>query len=571
MKKGLKAMALAVAAATILSSVATGCNRTTETSTASSAAPSSGSSSSSAVQEVTKLTVWTAMTGTALSPNNRMAKLVKEKLGFDIQTEMLVGDLRTKVGTMVAGGTYPDLMQYNEAFVKANAFIPLEKYLTSDDYPNLKAHYGPYLNKMKDPNHDNHIYYMPNWNVNIGEKPNFFPNGTAFWIQKAVLKEEGWPTIKTPKEYFTAIENYLKKNPTVNGKPTIGFEILADRNRMYSLYNAPEFLAGYPNDGGVIVDKVGDTYKADIFFDKETSKNYFKLLNEEFLKGVVDKEAFTENYDQYISKIANGQVLGLNDQEWSFANGVDSMTSKKDYWHTYVGLPLTWDSSIRDQYVDRPDASINLLNGYGVSTSCKDPDKVMHFLDTLLTKEWQVLNQWGFKDVDYKVDDQGHFYRTQEQRDAQSDPNWLWNNTLKAFSDNAPKLEGTYDDGNATSAGLQLSEWQATLSDVDKEVLKAYNANSWQDFYSEPQQQPLYYPCWQISVPSGSAAAMEQTKLDDLALEHLPKCVMAASGKFDSAWNNYVTAIHNTDVDAYLKVENEGVQYRLKNWGSSDN
>ncbi len=557
MKIGLRATAIALSLATVLSVAATGCNKTPG---------NSGGSAGNGSKGITTLSVWTGMTGNSLSPNNRILKMVRDQLGFDIKTEMLVGDLKTKVGTMVAGGKYSDLLQYNDAFVRAGAMIPLEKYLTSDQYPNLKKHYGPYLIKMKDPSHQGHIYYMPNWNVNIGNKPNFFPNGTAFWIQKIVLKEAGWPKIKTPEQYFSVIEAYMKKHPNVNGKPTIGFEVLADRNRMYSLYNAPEFLAGYPNDGGVIVNKSGDSYKADIFFDKDTSKNYFKLLNQEYMKGVVDKEAFTENYDQYISKIANGQVLGLNDQEWSFANGMDSMTSKKDYWHTYVGLPLTWDSSIRDQYVDRPDASINLLNGYGISKACKDPDAVMHLLDTLLDKKWQVLNQWGIQNTDYEVDKSGHFYRTQAQRVAQIDPNWAWNNTLKSFSDNAPKLEGTYPDGNATSAGLQLSEWQAALTDVDKEVLKAYGATSWQDFYTKPQEQPIYYPCWEISVPNGSPAAMEQTKLDDLALENLPQCVMSQQGNFDNAWSKYVNAIHGSDVDAYLKVENDGIQYRLKNW-----
>lgn len=552
MKKDIKTVAIVMAMAVVLTTVS-GCSKTEKT---------------SGKDGVTKFTVWTAMAGTALSPDNRMAKLVKEKLGISLQTEMLVGDRKTKVGTMIAGGTYDDILMYDEAFVKAGALIPLEKYLTSDDYPNLKKHYGPYLKKMEDPNHDNHIYYMPNWNVNTGKKNTFFPNGTSFWIQKVVLKEAGYPKIKTPEQYFAVIESYLKKHPTINGKKTIGFEILADRNRMYSLYNAPEFLAGYPNDGGVIVDKSGDSYKADIFYDKDTSKKYFKLLNEEYHNGVVDKEAFTQNWDQYISKISNGIVLGLNDQEWSFGNAVTALTSNKKYWQTYVGLPLTWDSSIRDQYLDRTDASINLLNGYGVSKTCKDPDKAMHLFDTLLNKDWQVLNQWGFKDVDYEVDKSGLFSRTQAQRVAQEDQNWIWKNTLKAFSDNAPKLEGTYEDGNATSPGLQLSEWKANLHDADKEVLSAYNAESWQDLYSEPLQQPPYYPCWQITVPDGSAAKMAQTKMDDVALEYLPKCVMAEKGKYDGIWDRYVTELHKADIDAYLKIMNDGIQYRLKHWSA---
>ena len=555
MKTGIRAVALGLAVSTVFA--LTGCGTSTT------------KSSSNSSNEVT-YTVWTSSTTTAPSENNRMLKAIREKLGINLKLEMLVGDQKTKIGTMIAGGLYDDILMYNESFVKAGAMIPLEKYLTSDKYPNLKKKYASYLKQMEDPNHDNHIYLLPaeGCTDTEGDVNTFFPNGTAFWIQKAVLKEAGYPKIKTLDQYFTVIEQYQKKHPTIDGKKTIGFEILADRNRMYSLYNAPEFLAGYPNDGGVIVNKSGDTYKADIFYDKDTSKNYFKRLNAEYKKGIVDKETFTQSYDQYISKISNGQVLGLNDQEWSFGSAVTALTSNKQYWQTYVGLPLTWDTSIRDQYLDRSDAGIN-LNGYGISTKAKDPDAIMHMFDTLLGEEWQKLLQWGVKDVDYEVDSKGHFYRTQAQRDAQNDQNWANINLLPQFVGNAPKFEGTYSDGNAASAAVQTTEWEATLTDVDKEVLKAYNATTWKDFYSKPQQQPAYYPCWEITVPDGSDAAVESQKLNDLALEYLPKCVM--SDNYDSVWSQYVAEIHKTDVDAYLKVEDEGIKYRLVHWAKESN
>jgi putative aldouronate transport system substrate-binding protein len=551
MKKGIRATALGLTIASVF---------------ALSGITSTAATSTSNKSPVT-WTVWTDMTGTALSPNNKMAKVIKKDFGVTLKTEMLVGDKNTKIGTMNAGGVYDDLLFYDDKFVTAGALIPLEKYLTSDKYPNLKKHYAAYLTKMKDPEHSNHIYYMPNWNVTTGTLNNFEPNGTAFWIQKKVLRDAGYPKITTPAQYFSVIEAYQKKHPTTDGgKKTIGFEILADTNRMYSLINAPEFLAGYPNDGDVIVNKSGSSYKASIFLDTASSKNYFQLLNQEYLKGVVDKETFTQNYDQYISKISNGQVLGLNDQEWSFDTAVQALKSNKQYWDTYVGLPLTWTGK-GDQYIDRPDASINLLNGYGISRTCKDPDRVMKFLNDMLDPKYQILNQWGVKGTDYEVDKKGHFYRTPAQRAAQNDQNWVWNNTLKAFSDQAPKLQGTYSDGNATSANVQTSEWQANLNVAEKAVLKAYKASSFQNLYSKPKKQPLYYPCWQISVPSSSAAFTERQKLYDLALEYLPQCVSAAKGSCSSIWNTYYSEMHKTDINAFLKVENDGIQYRLKTWG----
>lgn len=327
MKKGFKAIALGLAVTSVF---------------AASGFTGSAASAAKAANPPITVSIWTASTNTALQ-NNRMSKMVQKEFGITLKTDMLVGDLQTKVGTMTAGGIYDDVLYYNEAFVRANAMEPLDSYLTNKkEYPNLYKQYSPYFVKMRDPNHGMHMYYMVPECGNIGTKEtNFFPNGTAFWIQKAVLKWAGYPKIKTPAQYFSLIEKYKKAFPKINGHATIGFDILADKNRMYALINAPEFLEGHPNDGNVVVDKIGSGYKARLFLDDSSSKKYFQLLNSEYNKGVVDPEAFTQNYDQYIAKLSTGAVLGINDQEWSFQNAVISLQGAKQDWHTFVGLDLT--------------------------------------------------------------------------------------------------------------------------------------------------------------------------------------------------------------------------------------
>jgi putative aldouronate transport system substrate-binding protein len=303
--------------------------------------------------------------------------------------------------------------------------------------------------------------------------------------------------------------------------------------------------------------------------DDASSKQYFSLLNTEYRKGIVDPEAFTQNADQYVAKIATGVVLGLNDQEWSFGTAVTSLQGSKQDWSTYVGLDLTW-SGKGGEYLDRSDATINLANGYGLSKTCKNKARIMEFFNAFDSRKWQDLNQWGVKNTDYKVDSKGKYYRTAAQRSAQLDLNtWGYKNTLKSFADNAPHLLGTYKDGNGCSAGQQQSEWYSSLSTVDKTVLKAYKADSWEDLYAKPVAQPPYYPCWQISVPTGSAANTELQKVWDLAFENLPKCISSTSASgFASGWSSYVSQIHKTPVNDYLKVEQAGIDYRMKNWKS---
>lgn len=121
--------------------------------------------------------------------------MIKEKTGASFSFEFLAGDLKQKLGVMIAGSDYPDLMSSNTQLTAAGAFIPLED-LIEEHAPNLKAHYAAYWNMMKDPN-DGHIYTLPNYGAYNGEMNTTYYSGPAFWIQKAVLKDAGYPTIKT--------------------------------------------------------------------------------------------------------------------------------------------------------------------------------------------------------------------------------------------------------------------------------------------------------------------------------------------------------------------------------------
>lgn len=550
MRKSLKeSVAVALSMTTILSFA--GCAKASPT-----AASGTGSN-------MKTWTVWTSATGPAPTESNPIMKIVEQKLHVDLKCEMAVGDTKTKIGTMIAGDKLDDIMFGSEDLVSANALIPLDKYLTSDEYPNIKKYYGKFLSKLKDPNHGNHVYALPAEGPSEGKVNSFEPNVAAFWIQKCVLKDENWPKLKTLDDYFNAIETYMKKHKTFQGKPLIGFEQLCDTNRPYILSNPPEFLDGHPNDGGVEV----ENNKAHIFANSDSSKKYFQKLNEEYNKGIIDKEFATINTDTYQSKIASGAVLGLDDAQWNWGDGLNALKSQKMYWQTYVAFPLTWSPSIKDNYIDKSYATINIGNGYGISRTAKDPDAIMHFFDTTLNREWQDLFYWGIKGKDYEVDKSGHYYRTQAQRDAQNDNNWKYTNSLVSYFSNAPKIGGTWPDGNAIDGpAKQLTEWQANLSDADKEVLKNYGYQSYQDFFSEPMEPNVYYPCWQISVPNGSPAAVENQKMGDLAFQNLPKAIMAKLEQFNDIWNHYSSEIKNSDVKSYEDLINAGIQYRLKNW-----
>ncbi len=119
-------------------------------------------------------------------------------------------------------------------------------------------------------------------------------------------------------QYFDLIEKYYEANPKMeDGTENIPYTILCEDWRYFCLENAPQFLDGYPNDGSCIVDP--ETVKVIDYNTTDTAVRYFKKLNEEYHKGIVDRESFTQTYDEYIAKLSSGRVLGMIDQWWDFA------------------------------------------------------------------------------------------------------------------------------------------------------------------------------------------------------------------------------------------------------------
>ncbi|MBB6730924.1 ABC transporter substrate-binding protein [Cohnella zeiphila] len=498
----------------------------------------------------------------APTPDNRIYKKIKDELGVTLNMEFLVGDLQQKLGVMIAGGDYPDLITADPKLVTAKAVIPLEDLI--DKYgPHLKEHYAAYWNRMKDSS-DGHIYWLPNYGAYTGEVHNTGPyEGPAFFIQKQVLKEAGWPTPKTLDDYFKLISDYAAKHPTTSdGQPTIGFTTLAYDWRTFPLTNAPEHLSGHANDGGVVV----DNGVASVFATQDISKTYYKKLNDIYNQGLMDKEAFVQNYDQYLAKISSGRVLGMFDQRWDFEQGENELVAQNKIGETYVGFPLTYDG-VKDHYLDR--AVINLNNGFGISKDAKDPVRIIKFLDALVTEDWQKTLQWGEEGVDYEVDANGKFYRTQEQRDQQNDPTWKLANKADALWGYAPKMEGTYSDGNATGPGGQPDEFYASLKPEDKEVLDAYQHKTWSEFFSPAPENPVYYPAWQIDLIDGSDASVANKQMTDATLKYLPKAIMSKPDKFDSVWDEYVNAYKKINVKAYEDRINSQIQWRIQNWTSN--
>ena len=493
--------------------------------------------------------------------DNKIYKWIKDKFNVTFKWDIAVGQKDQKIGTMIAAQDYPDLLLVDSTkFIEAGALIPLED-LIEKYGPNLKKHYASVWEQMKED--DGHIYCLPNWGVIDGEYRSSYYGGSALWIQKAVLKEFGYPKIKTMDEYFDLIAKYKERYPTINGLPTIGFTILTYDWRAFCLINPPNFLAGNPNNGNVIVNN--KTFDAKVFLGLDISKKWFKKLNEMNAKGLIDRSCFVDNYDQYMAKLSSGRVLGIHDQYWQFQDATTALLNQNLYIHSMAPLPIVFDETIKPWYRDRP--LPNLRRGYGVSIKAKDPVRIIRFLDAQLSEEAQKVFQWGILNEDYQLDANGVPYRTEDQRNQQNDPVWKLRNKAELWFGDAPKMEGTFSDGNPTGIVDIPAEALAAQRPEDEELLKAYNVSSFAELMDKnPPANPIYYPAWQLVPPDGSPAQIAWKKAEDLYRKYLPRIILARSAQFETLWEEYVSELNRIGLQEYEKFMNQEIKKRVERW-----
>jgi len=453
---------------------------------------------------------------------------------------------------MIAGGDYPDVIFAGDAAPKlmdAGAFIPLEDEIPK--YGNLNALYSQTMNYLTQA--DGHVYNMEIYGTplnDVTEPAPPFECGLGFYVQKAVLAEAGYPEIRTVDEYFKIIEDYMAKYPEIDGVKTTGFEILADGWRNWALLNPAQNLLGAGNDGAIFVDP--QTFETSFFQISDTAYEYYKKLNEEYHKGVISAETFTQNYDQYISKITTGTVLGFYDQNWNFGSAQDLLKADGKFDRTYVSVPVT-NPGVKDGYLEVSNGIPTGTNGVGITVNCKNPERLLRFYDWLLQREVQDYLQWGEEGTDWYCTDDGGKALTDERRAVVYDTARKRDETGFTLWNYCPKWQGIYKaDGMPCGTGESADEYLAAQSDYDKEFLEGYDMKYPAEMFSDPIVRPNYYPVWAMPLEDGSVAAVANTKITDVTMKFFPRLILAADeAEYESIWNDFLGEFNAIDLDSY--------------------
>jgi putative aldouronate transport system substrate-binding protein len=491
-----------------------------------------------------------------------VAKKITEVTGVTLMVDHPVGGDQQAIPLMIASGQYPDMVYAKGSLnllIEAGVVIPLDDLIESRG-KHIKELYGDQLVRLRNSTENPRIYTVGTYDV----KPGIWSTDGTMQLQHAVLKDQGYPRMRTLDDYERAIKTYMAKHPAINGQKTIGLSLLIDTWQWYiDLSNPSGFLTGHPDDGQWFVDE--QTLEAEYKFLHPDTKHFYKWLNRMNAEGILDPESFTQKEDIWRAKIAAGRVLGLSYPLWGYGEARTSLINDGMENRTYAYLPITIDESYRPATLK--DAGLSGGWGIAITTACKDPERAFEFLDWMCSEEAQTLVNWGIEGVNYQVVDGKRVVPDEEQRWSDTDPDYGRKTGVGRWAYPFPMRGRGYVDSTGNYITRESPERiKQVYLPVEKETLAAYGAEMWIDLFPSTESLGVskHGAAWQYTLSPDVNAKI--TEADNYMKNALANIVLGKPENFENSWNKIVQDLRRMGLEESGKALTNMIKDKTKLW-----
>ncbi|SDC27293.1 putative aldouronate transport system substrate-binding protein [Paenibacillus sp. UNCCL117] len=338
-------------------------------------------------------------TGDPFWEGNPVAKELEQKLNIKLKWDVYSGNGRDKLNVVLASGEYPDLIMLSDPtkVIADKIAIPLNDLI--DKYgPDLKKKYGSALNMLKQS--DGKIYHLTNTYLPDGATPPGY--GYSLQVRTDIYEALGSPKLETADDVYNYLKSVKEKYPkTPEGQtmyPLSGF------NRNWgSPYYGMLAMAGSPADSKLYIG-ADDAVK---FWPKAPwALDVLKFYNKLFREGLIDPEAFTQDYATWQkSKLYTARV----------AAHIGGWNQTFDVLKSYTDAKLPNAENMYFQNVvfkfptgDKPAVLSVSKKGTGalvITDKAKNPEAAMKLLNYLTTEEGNFLAMNGPKGIQWDMVD----------------------------------------------------------------------------------------------------------------------------------------------------------------------
>jgi putative aldouronate transport system substrate-binding protein len=495
--------------------------------------------------------------------NDPVAREITRRTGVTLRIDRPVGGDQQRIPIMIASGDLPDLIFAKgdlSMLIEAGLIVPLDD-LIERRGQNIKKLYGDMLGRLRNTTEDPRIYNVGTYAVHNG----MWTTDGTMQIQHAVLKELGYPTLRTLTDFENAIRTYMQRHPTINGRRTIGLSLLIDTWQWYiSLSNPSGFLLGYPDDGQWIVDQ--NTLEAYYKFLHPQAREYYRWLNRMNAEGILDPETFTQTEDEWRAKIASGRMIATSYPWWGYGEARQSLINDGMPERTFAYLNITLNESIQSAVLKDPGFS----GGWGVAitTNNRDPERAFEFLDWMASEEAQILINWGIEGVNYNVVDGKRVVPEAERLASISDPNYGRRTGVGIYQHPFPMYGRGFIDSTGNWITRDSPETiRQNYLDVEVETLAAYGATMWTDLFPSTESLGVtrHGQAWQYTLPPDLNARVAEA--DNYVKTALANMVLDRNlNNFDASWDRMIRDLRRMGIEDANRALTQLVKDKVELW-----
>ncbi len=487
------------------------------------------------------------------------AKVLKDKFNIvlNIISPQVAGDAIYQ--TRASAGNLGDIVLLERSDFADCVANKLVRDITDSigDYPNLmnfKEQIDVYNNGI--PGNNGNLTYgipvqMTNSSPTSYSQDFIYSSPLLRWDQYSEL---GCPDIADLDGLIDVLAKIQEKHPTnADGDPAYALSLWPDWDNgddMMGIANVVQLTTWYG-------EKLKDSaiLKPDGTFIPATDKSgsYYKMLkflNKAYLKGIVDPDSGTQNWDSVCAKISAGRVYLLwYSWETGFWNTTDRLATGTGFIFTPVKDQTYYADS--DTYYGS-----GRIIGVGSGVDEKKYKRIMDFLDWYASPEGAMYQHNGLEGFNYEVKD-GRYYLINDN----------------ALMDNLPVPEkfggGGYKDGfnainqwiiDATSLNPITNEqydtkyWstykEATMTQMKKDWQAKFNATEPVDWMKK-NNKLLVSPNVSVTLPSDTSdIAVIRSQCYDAFTDYSWQMVFAKDDtEFDSLWDEMTEQMKGFDYD----------------------
>lgn len=476
-----------------------------------------------------------------LAPNDPNDKLIfqrlEEETNLHIDWTNYSSDFAEKRNLDIASGDLPDAI-FNAAtgdydllnWAESGVIVPIED-LIEDYMPNLKKIFdeNPEYRQMSTAP-DGHIYSMP-WIEELGEgKESIHTVNAMAWINKEWLDNLGLEMPQTTDQLMTVLEAFKTQDPNGNGEADeIPFSFINNGGNEDLKFLMGAFGLG-DNDDHLVVDNDG---QVQFTADKEGYKEAIKYFNEMNNKGLIDKEAFEQDWNTYVAK-GKEHKYGVY-FTWDKAN----ITGADD---SYDVLPVLAGPD-GTKHVTRTNGMGFSRDRFVITSANKNLELTARWIDKMYEPLQSVQNNWGT----YGDEAQANIFE-------------LKDGMLKHLP-----LEGTAPGElrQKTEAGgplAVLDSYYDTVTTMPDDA--KWRLDLMHDTYLPYITEDNIYPRVFLEKEDTDRLAKIETDMWDYIYRKRAEWI--TGGKIDEEWEEYLAELERVGLEEWIQIKQTGYDNFLK-------